>query len=137
MADVTVVANEVLPDSGTSNLIYGTFGATVTAGETVYLDSATNTYKLADAGAASTAVCVGIAMNSGVSGQQCTIAGTGSTIDPGFTVTVGTIYVLSNTAGKIAPAADLANPMKTVVLGVGITASQLALRIYYSGATVA
>lgn len=136
MSDVVVTANEVLPDSGT-NIVNGILGATVTAGQTVYLDTSTNTYKLADANAsAATATVKGIAMNGGVSAQPVAVAIDGSTLDPGFTVTVGAIYVQSATAGGIAPAADLAQNWRTSIIGVGITASQLQLKIYNSGALV-
>lgn len=126
MADETVVAAEVLVDSGTITTD-GILGATVTAGQTVYLDSATNTYKLADANAsATTAAVVGIALNGGGSGQPVKVA-IGGTMDPGFTVAVGEIYVQSANAGGIAPRADLASGWYTSVLGLGITASQLKL----------
>jgi hypothetical protein len=135
MADVTVTAAEVLPDAGTQT-IQGILGATVTAGQTVYLDASTNTWKLADANASAlTANCKGIAMNGGVAGQPVTVCN-GGTLDPGFTVTVGTVYVLSATAGGIAPADDLTTGMYTTILGVGITASQLKLQILASGVAV-
>jgi hypothetical protein len=126
MADETVVAAEVLADSGTLS-VDGTLGATVTAGQTVYLDTTTNTYKLADANASAlTAVTAGIALNGGVSGQPVKVAIAG-TLDPGFTVGVGEVYVQSATAGGIAPRADLTSGWYTVVLGMGITASQMKL----------
>lgn len=131
MADVTVVAAEVLVDSGTQ-FVTGTLGGTVTAGQTVYLDSTTNTYKLADSNdTAATGVVTGIALTGGVSGQAAIICN-GGTLDPGFTVGVGEIYVQSSTAGGIAPRADLTTGWRTSVVGVGITASQLRLVLYNS-----
>jgi hypothetical protein len=136
MADVTVVATEVLADSGTISTD-GILGATVTAGQTVYLDTTTNTFKLADANAsAATATVKGIALNGGVSGQPVKVAIGGGTLDPGFTVTVGTVYVQSATAGGIAPVADLASGHYVCVLGVGITASQLSLVVKNAGVAV-
>lgn len=131
MADVSVTANEVLKDSGTQ-IETGTFGATVTAGQTVYLDTTTNTFKLADANGVSPLFRVkGIALNGGVSGQPAAVA-VGGTLDPGFTVGVGTPYFQSATPGGICPAADLATGMCTTYLGVGKSASQLELRIHNS-----
>jgi hypothetical protein len=92
MADVTVVAAEVLPDGAESQLQQVTFGATITAG-------------------------------------QAGIVCTGGTLDPGFTVDPGAIYVLSGTAGGIAPAADLAAGMYSTALMIGITASKAKLLI--------
>lgn len=137
MADVTVVAAEVLPDSGTVTT-GGTLGGTVTAGQSVYLDSTTNTWKAADANStAATAAAKGISMTGGVSGQPCVIC-TGGTLDPGFTVDVAKVYVVSATAGGIAPVADLVQGWRTTILGVGITASQLQILTggpFVSGAT--
>lgn len=132
MADVTVTAIEVLPASDT---IYadGIAGATITAGQTIYLDSATNTIKLADANASSaTADMKGIAMHGAASGQPVRYAAGGS-IDPGFTVGVGTVYVLSATAGGIAPVADLATGLYPVIVGVGTSASNLKLSLFKGG----
>lgn len=126
MADVTVTAAEVLPDSGTVT-VSGTLGGTVTAGMAVYLDSTTTTWKAADANAsAATAAAKGIALTGGVSGQSVIVC-TGGTLDPGFTVDVAKIYVVSATAGGIAPAADIVTGWRTTILGIGITASQLQI----------
>jgi hypothetical protein len=132
MADVTVTATNVVKASDTV-LLDGILGGTVTAGQTVYLDTSTGTYKLADANAsAATAVVAGIAMNGGGSGQTVRVA-VGGTLNPGFTVGVGTPYFQSATAGGICPAADLASGMYTTVIGVGLTASSLKLIISNSG----
>lgn len=135
MADVVVTATEVLPGTGT--LYYdGILGATVTAGQTVYLDSATSTLKLGDADdTQATAAIKGIAMNGGGSGQVCRVA-TGGSIDPGFTVTVGTRYVQSGTAGGICPIADLAPSDWVTDVGYGTTASNLVLDVRATGVQV-
>lgn len=131
MSDVVVTAGEVLVDAGTVKAS-GIAGASITAGQALYLDTATDTWKLADAnGAAALNVLGGIALNSASSGQPIFVA-TDGTLDPGFTVTVAAVYVLSANAGGIAPVADLAQGWKTSIVGVGITASQLRLKIYNS-----
>jgi hypothetical protein len=135
MADVSVTATAVVKGSDTL-LSDGILGATVTAGQTVYLDSSTNTYKLADANASSTtATLAGIAMNGGASGQPVKVATAGS-INPGFTPTVGTIYVQSGTAGAIAPAADLVSGWYTSIVGVGTAATSLKILNVNSGVAV-
>lgn len=134
MADVTVTAANVQKASDTL-IDYGILGATVTAGQTVYKD-ANGVYQLADANAsATTAAVTGIALNGGASGQPVAVA-IGGTLNPGFTVTVGAVYVLSATAGGIAPVADLASGWRTGILGVGLTASSLGLILYRSGVAV-
>jgi len=135
MVDVTVTATEVL-DASDTTVIAGHFGEAVTAGQTVYLKASDGLYWLADADAsADTAAAKGIAMNGGAAGQPCEV-GIGGTVDPGFTVTVGTIYVLSGTAGGIAPVADLASGDYVTIVGVGITASSLKLLMIVSGVAV-
>lgn len=135
MADQTVTAAEVLPLSDTQS-IDGTFGATITAGQVVYKNSSDGEWYLADTDASVTAAAaVGIALCGGGNGQPGKIA-IGGTIDPGFTVTVGQIYVLSGTAGAIQLDSDLAQNDWVTLIGVGLTASTLKLNIYASGVQV-
>lgn len=116
MADLTVTAANVAFTSGTT--ASGTAGATITAGQALYLDSATSTLKLAqcDATAAEYAV-VGIALHGSLTGQPLVYARTGSTINIGATTAKTTTYVLSATAGGIAPQADLTSGQRIVRLG--------------------
>lgn len=135
MADVSVTAASVVKASDTVT-VDGVMGATVTAGQTVYLDANTNTYKPADANAsAAAATLVGIALNGGASGQPVKVA-IGGTITPGFTVSVGAVYVLSATAGGIAPVADLASGWYTAIVGIGLTSSSLKLLCSNAGVAV-
>jgi hypothetical protein len=135
MADVSVTAASVVKASDTQ-MIDGILGATVTAGQTLYLDVTTNTWKLADANASVTTATVGgIAMNGGSSGQPVKVANGGS-LNPGFTVVVGTTYVQSATPGAIAPIADIASGYYPTIIGVGITASNLALILKNAGVAV-
>jgi hypothetical protein len=135
MADVVVTAANVQKDA-TTRIAQGIFGATVTAGQTVYLDAADGKWKLADANASAiTAALVGVALNGGADGQPGFIA-IGGNFNPGFTAVVGTIYVLSATAGGIAPAADLLTGWRTAIVGVGLAANSLGLVNYASGALV-
>lgn len=134
MADVAVTATSVAKAADTE-FIDGYLGGTVTAGQPVYLDS-NGTYQAADANAsATTATVAGIALNGGASGQPVKIARAG-TLNPGFTVTVGAVYVQSATAGGIAPVADLATGWRTTVIGIGLTASSLKLVLSNSGVAV-
>lgn len=132
MADISITAASVLPSSDTQ-YVDGILGATVTAGQTVYLDTATTTYKLADANASSsTASTMGIAMNGGASGQPVKVAVAG-TITAGGTLTTGLIYVQSATAGGLAPSADLASGHYPVVVGIATSAALLKLSMFKGG----
>ena len=131
MVDVTVTATEVLSTDDTQEAS-GDLGATVAAGEVVYLDSSTGTYKLADTDVLSLHAAKAIALNGGGSGQPVRLA-VGGKLDPGFTVALGEIYVLSGDAGKIAPVADLANTDYTFIIGIGVTTSSLLLIMKTAG----
>lgn len=143
MADLSITAANVVRVSG--NVRNGTAGATITAGKAVYFDSSTGTWKLAvvDGTGSPTANTsgangLGIALNGASSGQPLTVQIDG-VINPGGTVTVGTIYVCSAAAaGGIAPSADLSGVDNDLVsiLGVGTSTSQITLGVLASGAAV-
>lgn len=139
MGAQSVTAAEVLPLAGVALVqVDALLGATVTAGQTVYKDEAVtpNTWKLAQAdGTAAESVCGGIAMSGGAAGQTIKVATSGA-LDPGFTVTVGEIYVLGATAGSIYLESDLAASDYVSIVGVGITASRLDLILKNTGVEV-
>lgn len=105
MADLTITAASVL--SATLKKT-GTAGAAITAGQSLYLDSATSTLKLAQCdGTAAEADVVGIALHAAASGQPVAYAVDGATMNIGATTAKTTTYMLSAAAGGIAPAADI------------------------------
>lgn len=138
MADIVVTAGSVLKGSD-ATVEEGIAGATVTAGQPVYKDSTdSDKLKLADANASlATAAAVGIALHGASSGQPLKYQ-TGGSINPGGTVAIGTIYVVSATAGGIAThaAADLTTAMRTTIIGVGTSASNIAMKLFASGALI-
>lgn len=106
MADLTITAANVLFTSGTKE--QRNAGASLTAGQCVYLDSATDTYKLAQCdGSAAEADARGIVLHAAGSGQPATIARSGSVINIGATTAKTTTYLVSATAGGVAPTADI------------------------------
>ena len=52
------------------------------------------------------------------------------TINPGGTVAIGQLYVVSANFGGIAPYADLVSTNKVCILGVGMTVSTIKLNIF-------
>lgn len=136
MANLTITAANVVKgdDAQTKD---GLAGATITAGQVVYLNPTTKRWGLADNNSATAAerVAVGIALNGASAGQPLEVQTSGK-ITIGATVVVGTIYTLSDTAGAIAPAADLATGEYVTTLGVGISATQIALDVGNSGVAV-
>lgn len=137
MTDLTITAASVVPGSG-AVIEHGTAGASITAGQAVYLDSATNTYKLADCDNASSSVRTvrGIATHGASSGQPLAVQTSGA-ITIGATIAAGVVYCLSDTAGAIRPVADQGSGDYTQVIGVGLTTASLGVNIYNSGAAVA
>lgn len=137
MADLTITPANVVKGS-TANVVNGVAGTTITAGQTVYEDTGdSNKLKLADANNTSaTAACKGIALHAALAGQPCAYIN-GGDLGLGAILTVGIIYVLSATAGGIAPAADLASGWRTTILGVATTTSNLRLGINRTDAVLA
>lgn len=137
MADLVITAASVLAGSGAKK-VHGTAGATVTAGQVVYLDAATNTYKLADNNSVTAAVRspAGIALHSAASGQPLTILSAGP-ITIGATVTAGVAYYLSDTPGGVCPVADLLTGEYPVILGIATSAAIIDVDIQEAGVALA
>lgn len=135
MANLSITATNVIPASGYSYQD-GIAGATIAAGETVYLDSATDTFKLADSnGTAAASAVRGIALHSVVSGQPIRVV-TGGTVAIGAVMTAGVSYYQSATAGKLCPYADLTTNDRVVHVGYAATTGNLVLRIFETGVTL-
>tara|TARA_Y100000310_G_scaffold260573_1_gene269551 strand:+ start:2208 stop:2624 length:417 start_codon:yes stop_codon:yes gene_type:complete len=134
MADLSPTDTSVLAVDG-ATLVPGTLGATVTAGQSLYLDSSTGTYKLCDANdTAAIASLAGIAMTGGVSGQPVTVLTAGQYNPGGAILTVGEIYCTTATPGGIAHVDDLASGWKTAIIGIALTTSNM-LYVGIPGAT--
>jgi hypothetical protein len=134
MADISVTVASVQPGTGAQHTI-GIAGATITAGQSVYLDSATNTVKLADADASdAVAAAVGISQHAALSGQPIAYQ-TGGNMTFNAVLTAGKIYCVSATAGGIAPSADVTTNWRTSILGVATSTTNLAMNLNISGVT--
>jgi hypothetical protein len=136
MADLSITAANVLAGSG-ARTVNGTAGATITAGQVVYKDTADSKYKLADSNSATAAVrgSVGVSLNGAANGQPLRIAAEGP-VTIGATMVAGTVYALSETPGGIQPVADLASGEEPVILGVATSTTVLELDIADSGVTL-
>lgn len=143
-ADVVPTPASVAKSSG-ATVSEGTAGATITAGQVLYIDTAANnTLKPADCNAsATTASVAGIALHGAASGQPVRYAVKDPNFVPGFVPTPGTVYVLSQTAGGIAPVDDNlpsatpgATGCYTTVIGVGKTATTINLNPVSAGVAI-
>lgn len=130
MADVTITAANVVASSA-AQTSSGTAGAAITAGQALYEDASDGTLKLAQADGATAAerTSVGIALNDAATGQPVTYAFADPDFTPGGTVSASAAYVLSATAGGIAPEADLTTGDYASVLMIGKATNKAVLKI--------
>lgn len=134
-ADITISAASVVPSAHAVQL-QATAGATITAGQPIYLDTndadtqGRAKAKLSDADSATAAVRVvdGIAINSASAGQPVIYVVSDPALTIGGSQTVNTILILSGTAGGIAPSADLSSGEYLVVIGVVKSATTIFFR---------
>lgn len=136
MADLTITPASVLAGAG-SAIEHGVAGTTITAGQVLYLDTAsTGKWLLADADAA-TAIArgsakIGVALHGASSGQPIAVHKEGD-LALGAVLTAGISYFLSGTSGGICPVADVTGGEYFVFLGQAKSTSVLAFRPQYSG----
>lgn len=114
----------------------GVAGETLTAGQGAYLNTSDGKiYKADNNDTAAKATLLGIVLN-GASVNQPVEVQTGAGITIGGTVVVGEIYVVSATAGGIAPEGDLVSTNYVSIVGVGITSAKISMGIKNSGVQV-
>lgn len=136
MADLTITAANVVAGANASTE-KGTADETITAGQVVYLDTATRKYLKADSNSATDAAnrARGIALNSASLNQPLTVQKTGD-ITIGATLTPGEPYYLSDTAGGICPKEDVGSGEEISFLGLAKSASVLTIDIQSPGVTL-
>lgn len=128
MTDIAITPANVL--AGTGAMVEDiTAGATITAGQVVYREGSTGKAKLADCDSdtAEARSPRGIALNGASDGQPLEILREGP-ITIGATLTPGTVYYLSATAGGICPVGDLGQGDYPVVVGIARSASVLHVK---------
>ena len=132
-ADLTITAASVVKGSN-AVVENGTAGATITAGQAVYYDSAVGTWKLADGNSATAAARSpkGFALNGAASGQPLTLHKSGN-VTIGATLTAGVAYYLSDTPGGICPVADLATGEYPTIVGIATSTTVLKVQFLESG----
>ena len=126
-ADVSIIAASLVPGAN-AQYREGVAGVAVTAGQLLYIDTTTNTWKLTDANLAASGDVDGIAANTAGAGQPLKIITADDDLTLGGTTAKGTIYIASATAGGIAPAADLVSGMYAIVVAVGKDTTKIRFR---------
>ena len=134
MADISITASAVVP-SANAVIKHTTAGATLTAGQLIYLDTADldangiGKAKLSDAnGAAALRVVDGITVGGASAGQPVAIVTYDTALVVGSGLTANNILILSDTPGGIAPSADLGSGEYLSVIGVVKTATTIFFR---------
>lgn len=102
MADLTVTPASVIP-SANADIAIGTAGATIVAGQSLYIDTAnSNVLKLFDSdGSALTSTFAGIALGGAATGQQVRYVKSDPALVLGCTMAVGDTLWASETAGGL------------------------------------
>lgn len=132
MADVSVTAGSVIA-SANAVIEVVVAGETITAGQPIYINSSGVAMKT-DANALASAGAYGIALHGASVNQSLRIAREDSDFTPGFTLSLAGaaddgVYVVSATAGGIAPVTDLAAAMYPVILMVAKSTTKAYLKI--------
>lgn len=137
MADLTITAASVVAATGAA-VTNGMAGATITAGQAVYLNATTKKWELADSNGTPAAArkAGGIALNGASLNQPVAVATAGD-VTIGATLTAGTAYYLSDTPGGICPVADVGTGENVCLLGMAKSTSVLAVNIQAPGVTLA
>jgi hypothetical protein len=136
MSDLSITAANVVKGDG-AVLESGYAGETITAGQSVYKDTTTGLYKKADSNSATAAAkkARGIALNGASLNQPLVIQKAGE-ITIGATLTAGSRYYLSGTAGGIMPEGDLTTGEDVCLIGIAKTTAILTLGILAPGVTL-
>lgn len=129
MAALTINSQNVIR-SAFGQPFTGTAGQNITAGQPVYLDTVTSTYKLANAvGASPLNIVAGIAVASANTNQDLWMCARDPNFSPGYAINAGNMAILGNVAGQINDVADRATGWYVTVLGVGIGSNRLNLSL--------
>jgi hypothetical protein len=136
MADISIAGADVLKSSA-AQAVSCIWGETIVQGDVVYLNSSDSKMYKSDTDDNTKKSVTGVALTAGAAGQP----GFYTPEDPDLVigahgVALGGIIVLSGTAGKMAPAADLASGDYTTVLGVAKTATTIAFKPVSAGVAV-
>jgi len=133
MADLTITATDVniVSDSFAERVLAG---ESLTPGQAVYQNASDLKYYKADCDTVSTATVSGVCVSYAAADAYVYILNSlNSVIDIGATVSVGEIYVVSDTAGNIMPNTDLTSGQYVSVIGYGSDTNEITMNIYNSG----
>lgn len=124
--DISITASSFLPSS---DALYanGIAGEAITTAQPVYESASDGRYYIADANVSTKYKVAGVAGHATTAaGQPLSIIYFDPRLTVGATLSMSVpVYVLSATAGGIAPSADIAAGWYPVVIGVSISTTQM------------
>ncbi len=137
MADLSITPANVVPGSDAVIVKGATAGATITAGDSIYIDAADRgKIKPCDADAAASAVCAGIALN-GASDNQPVSYQSGGSLTIGATVVIGVSYYVTPNAGGLGVWAEVLSADYATLVCIGKSVSVVMLALTVTGAVKA
>ena len=136
MVDISITNTAILNGGDIQWEAKGVAGATIAAGDVLYIDTAnSNILKLAqNDGTALEATIAGVALCDAVATQPVVYLKSGGTLTLNAVATAGETYIASNTAGGIAPVADISTNIVSY-LGYGSATTTIKLNIVNTGVT--
>ncbi len=135
MADLTITRQDVALSTAAVSFIRVQVAEAVTQGQPLYRAATNSKYYKAAATGSSAANASVLAMTA-ASADGYVLAVKSGDVIIGATTTQGTTYVVSATAGSIAPHADLGSGNYVTNLGIAISATVLRLNIQASGIAI-
>ena len=135
MADLTITRQDVALSTSAVSFIRVQVAEAVTQGQPLYRAATNSKYYKAAATSATSAAATVVAMTPASAEGYCLAVKSGDVII-GATTTQGTTYVVSATAGGIAPHADLGSGNYVTTLGIAISATVIRLNIQASGIAI-
>lgn len=135
MADLTFTLANMLESANAKPPREGKSGEAIAQMDVVYLKASDGKYYKADANASDeTSSAVGIALQTvAAANQRLQVLEFDPNFTPGATLVAGTTYILSGTAGKIAPDADAVSGWRKCVIFVALTTTTARLAISKGG----
>ena len=128
-ADLSITASSFLPGKN-ARYLNGIAGEVITAGQPVVVGAVDGRYYKADANDTTKLKVEGIAAHSvAAAGQAMAIITEDDDLTLGATLSMtAPIYVLSATAGGIAPSADITTGTHTIIIGIAKTTTKIAVK---------
>jgi hypothetical protein len=138
MADLSITVASLATATNTVKDVSKNAGEAVAQGKAVYFDSTLQQWLLADSNHATAAKrrATGIALNTTTAAGQPIAVATGGDLTLGATLTAGSRYYVSGTAGGICPEADLTTGMEVSLIGIAKSATLLGLSFINSQVTL-